>query len=322
MLKPLTIGKKHFDTNLIQAPLAGISCAPFRDLVWQFGGVAYCCTEMLSAQHVAIGIDRSPRYNVRFPSEKTLCWQLSGNNADILARASERAVLSGADLLDLNCGCPQPKIRKKNCGSQLLSDEKKLFQLVKAMRVDEKIPVTVKMRVDASHGEFCEIAVAKIIEEAGADAIIVHGRHWTHDYDVPAQWDAISAIVSAVNIPVIANGDITDSIALEKVFKQTHCAGFMIARESVGQPWLFKKISEELKGKKFELPSQLDIGQLFLKHAQGLIELDGEHNAIFQCRKLGKYYARGLENKIDFINALYISEHLSEVVNITQQFFG
>ncbi|MCX7126180.1 MAG: tRNA-dihydrouridine synthase [Gammaproteobacteria bacterium] len=305
MLKPLIIGKKQFDNNLIQAPLAGVSCAPFRELVWEFGGIAYCCTEMLSASHVAIGIDRSPRYNVRYPTEKNLCWQLSGNNPDILARASHSAIAQGADILDLNCGCPQPKIRKKNCGSKLLGDEKTLSLLVKAMRQDEKIPVTVKMRVDAGLGEFCDISVAKIIEEAGADAIIVHGRNWTHDYDIPAQLEVIAKIVSAVKIPVIANGDINSSKQLEKVFLETQCAGFMIARASVGQPWLFQKITQELMGKSFQIPSQFEIGQLFLRHCGGLIQLDGERNAVFQCRKLGKYYARALENKAEFLKELY-----------------
>lgn len=102
MLKTLSIGKKKFNSNLIQAPLAGVSCAPFRELVWQFGGVAYCCTEMLSAQHLATGADRSVRYHTTFKSEGPLCWQLSGNKLDYLSRASERAIALGADILDLN----------------------------------------------------------------------------------------------------------------------------------------------------------------------------------------------------------------------------
>ncbi len=305
MLKPLTVGKKTFESNLIQAPLAGVSCAPFRELVWQFGGVAYCCTEMLSALHIANGTDRSPRYQARSPHEKNLCWQLSSNKPDILARASEYAINNHADILDLNCGCPQPKIRKKGCGSYLLSDEKKLSQLVKAMRQDDKIPVTVKMRIDAGKGEFCSISVAKILEEAGADAIIVHGRHWTHDYDVACQLDAIASIVSNVSIPVIGNGDITNAAQLTDFFIKTHCAGFMIARASVGQPWLFQQIMCEITGQPFSTPSIEDIGQLFLQHISGLIEFDGERNAIFQSRKLGKYYARLIENKNEFLTQLY-----------------
>jgi len=319
MLKPLLIGKKQFETNLIQAPLAGVSCAPFRELVWEFGGVAYCCTEMLSALHIANNSDRSPRYQTRYPTEKNLCWQLSGNDPEILARASERALQNSADILDLNCGCPQPKIRKKGCGSKLLNDEKKLSLLIKAMRQDDKTPVTIKMRIDAGHAEFCEESVAKSLEEAGVDAIIVHGRHWTHDYNTACQLDSIAKIVSAVSIPVIANGDITCAKQLEKVFQETQCAGFMIGRASVGQPWLFQKITSEMNGKLFSTPSNLEIGQLFLKHISGLIEMENERNAIFQSRKLGKYYARYLENKLEFFEALYKIDtflELSEIINL------
>src|SRR3990167_1968470 len=263
MLKSLAIGKKKFETNLIQAPLAGVSCAPFRELAWQFGGLAYCCTEMLSALHIANNSDRSPRYQTRYPAEKNLCWQLSGNNPEIIARASERALQNSADILDLNCGCPQPKIRKKGCGSKLLSDEKKLSLLIKAMRQDNKIPVTIKMRIDAGHGEYCDTSLAQSLETAGVDAIIVHGRHWTHDYDIACQLDSIAKIVSAVSIPVIANGDICDAAQLKNVFQKTACAGFMIGRASVGQPWLFQKITNEMRSEIFSSPSNTEIGQLF-----------------------------------------------------------
>jgi tRNA-dihydrouridine synthase B len=321
MLKPLLLGKKQFISNLIQAPLAGISCAPFRELVWQFGGVAYCCTEMLSAQHIASGIDRSPRYQLRHPNEKFLCWQLSGNRPEILAKASEKAIAAGADILDLNCGCPQPKIRKKGCGSKLLSDEKKLSQLVRAMRQDDKTPVTVKMRVSAQSGEFCNETVAKIIEASGADGIIVHGRHWSHGYDVACQLDQIAQVVSAVSIPVIGNGDIDNAEKLRQLFAKTECAGFMIARASVGQPWLFQQIVSEIEKKPFQRPNSSQIGRLFLQHVQGLSEIDGEYNAIFQCRKMGKYYARHIDDKTEFLERLYTTETLASLMDIIQRYF-
>lgn len=320
-LKPLIIGAKTFDTNLIQAPLAGISCAPFRELVWQFGGIAYCCTEMLSAQHLARGIDRSPRYHTKFANEGPLCWQLSGNHPDIMAKASERAIALGADLIDLNCGCPQPKIRKKGCGSKLLTDEHKLSALVQAMRQDPSIPVTVKIRVDYDHGEHCDINVVKMLEQAGADAIIVHGRHWSHDYETPCQLEAIAKIVESVSLPVIGNGDIHDAASLQNMFTQTGCAGFMIARASVGQPWLFQQLTAELQGQSFQPPTSDQIGQLFLQHLHGLIELEGETNAILQCRKFGKYYAQHLPNQNDFLKQFYQIDQVTDVEQCIRQFF-
>lgn len=311
MITTLKLGAKIFDSNLIQAPLAGISCAPFRELVWQFGGVAYCCTEMLSAHHIVSGVDRSPRYLSRAENEKTLCWQLSGNKPDLIARASAIAIEKGADILDLNCGCPQPKIRKKNCGSQLLRDEKNLAALIRAMKQDPTIPVTIKIRIDAEHGESCDVSIAKMAEEAGVDAVIVHGRHWTHDYDVPANLDAIAKVVESVAIPVIANGDIHDRASLKNVFEKTQCAGFMIARASVGQPWLYRYLSNET----FEIPSDGIQGKLFLQHVKGLVDLEGEKLAILQSRAFGKYYFRCLENKTKFLDILYQTETLQVLMD-------
>lgn len=321
MLAPLKIGSKQFQTNLIQAPLAGVSCAPFRELVWGFGDVAYCCTEMLSAQHIAKNSDRSPRYQFVSDREGSLCWQLSGNNPEYLARASTRAIEAGAAILDLNCGCPQPKIRKKTCGSRLLEDEKRLSELVKAMRQDGKTPVTVKMRVDAGHGDFCEMTVAKMLEASGADALIVHGRHWTHDYDIPCQVDTIAKVVDSVAIPVIANGDIVDEKSLQKMYDHTKCAGFMVARASVGQPWLFAQVTAMLKNERFVQPTQQEIGQLFLQHIRGLIQLEGEHNAILQSRKFAKYYARNLKNRGAFVQAAHNANTLVELLRVITTYF-
>ena len=319
MLKPLTIGKLDFATNLIQAPLAGISCAPFRELVWQFGAVAYCCTEMLSSQHLASGIDRSPRYNVVSPKEGPLCWQLSGKDPDILAKASERAIALGADLLDLNCGCPQPKIRKKGCGTKLLTQEKQLASLVKAMQHDPNTPVTVKMRIDSGLGDFDEVSTAAMLEQSGVDAIIVHGRSWQDDYSIACNYESIANIVNTVSIPVIGNGDIEDPSTLNKMFTETACAGFMIARASVGQPWLFQQLTQF----EFVKPNLSEIGQLFLQHASGLIALDGEFNAMMQCRKLGKYYARGLiDSQSEFLEQLYQVISYKQLENLIRAFFN
>lgn len=321
MLQPITIGTKTFPTNLIQAPLAGVSCAPFRELIWQFGGAAYCCTEMLSAQHLAQNIDRSPRYHTKFANEGPLCWQLSGNKPEILARASARAIALGADLIDLNCGCPQPKIRKKGCGSRLLQDEKHLAVLIKALKQDPSIPVTIKIRIDAGFGDFCEVQVAKLCEQAGADAIIVHGRHWTHDYDVAVQMEAIAKVVAGVSIPVIANGDIQNAKTAKKMHEVTNAAGYMVARASVGQPWLFQEISAALSGELFEVPTFNRIGDLFLQHVAGLQQLDGEHQAVLQCRKFGKYYARRLDAKEAFLTQLYCAKTLKDVQACVRLFF-
>lgn len=313
----LHIGPLQFESNLIQAPLAGISCAPFRSLIWEFGGVAYCCTEMLSAHDIAKGVLREPRFQVRYSNEKILCWQLSGNNPEHLAISSDYAISQGANILDLNCGCPQPKIRKKGCGSRLLNDEKKLTELIKSMQRDKKIPVTIKMRIDAGQKEFCDITLAKMLEDTGVDAITVHGRHWSDDYDVPCEIESIAKIADAVKIPVIGNGDIDSVNQLKKFLSDTQCAGFMIGRAGVGQPWIF----QQLFNTTFTPPHPKIIGELFLKHISGLIELEGEYQAILQSRKLGKYYVQHLENKIIFLKKLYNINTFPDLTKLINGFF-
>jgi len=317
----LTIGTASFTSNLIQAPLAGYSCAPFRELAWKFGGLAYACTEMLSAQNLASGYNRSPRYIKQSTTEGPVCWQIAGNTPDILKRATERAIGYGASLIDLNCGCPVPKIRGKRQGSKLLADTQQLATLIKAIHSVSTVPVTVKIRVDGDSGDQFNLDAAQAIQDAGADALIVHGRHWTERYDVPCRYDDIAMIVDTVDIPVIGNGDIENFASLQHMFESTHCAGAMVARASVGQPWLFRQLQSELNGEPFTAPTPLEIGQLFLQHIQGLIEFDGEYNAVLQSRKFAKYYARQLPEKDAFCQAMYQAECFEDASSAVLKYF-
>ena len=322
MLSRLQIGNKTFLSNLIQAPLAGISCSPFRSLVWQFGGVAYCCTEMLSAKELAYDVKRSPRYYTKSSAEGPLCWQISGNDANELARAATKVVEKGADLIDLNCGCPQPKIRKKHCGSRLLEDERHLSSLVRAIKQHADVPVTMKIRIDRGNNDFCGPSLAKACEEAGVDAIIVHGRHWTDDYTNPACLDSIAKVAEGINIPVIGNGDINDAASLQKMFAHTGCAGVMIARASVGQPWLFQKLNAEASGHTYEPPTTVGIGTLLLRHVEGLMGLEGEAVAVMQARRFAKYYARDLPSVKSFTEQVNTAVTYADLQAIVDEYFA
>lgn len=321
MISQLTLGTTTFESNLIQAPLAGVSCAPFRELVWQFGGIGYCCTEMLSANNLAHNQDRSPRYYTLSKNEKIIAFQLSTNNPSILAKASEKAIEYGANILDLNCGCPQPKIRKKGCGSRLLTEEKRLTQLIKAMQLDSSVPITIKIRISGKDKEFCERTLAMMIEQTGANGIIVHGRHWTHDYSQPVHLDTIANIVDAVSIPVIGNGDIKDYFSLKKMHFETGCAGFMIGRASVGKPWLFQELVSTHQGKTFIPPSPIEIGHLFLQHVTQLIKIEGEYQAILQSRRFGKYYAKNIMSADLFVQELNHTTELQALIKLVHLYF-
>lgn len=281
-----------FKKKLIQAPLAGYSCAPFRVLAQQWGQPDYCYTEMLSSQAIASGNAERKRYRYKSPEEGMLCAQLAGDKPEILAYAAQKTIDWGANLIDLNCGCPQLKIRKKNFGSSLLSNSKHLYRLVSAIKAAVTVPVFVKIRVDASSDDHYNQDVAQAIEAAGADALTVHGRHWTQDYDVAVSYQDIAYIKSIVKIPVIGNGDVSDTASAKKMFSETNCDAVMIARASVGQPWIFEQIHQELQGNIFTPPTLSEISEIFLAHVKGLMELESERTALLQSRKFVKYYFR------------------------------
>ncbi len=290
MIHPLQLGNLSLPSNLIQAPLAGVSCAPFRELIAEFAGVAYCATEMISAKTLLHRPLR--RYTYKSPREGLLSFQLSGNQVLELQKAAELACGYGADLIDLNCGCPVAKIRKKGCGSKLLSLSTTLAQIIQGIKSITTAPLSVKIRVDGDSGDRFNTDVVKAVNDAGADFLIVHGRHWTEHYDTAVRLDEIASIVHHSAIPVIGNGDVKDYPSLQKMFTTTGCAGIMIGRAGVGQPWLFQMLSAQDQGQTYCKPSTAEIGQLFLKHIQGLVELDNEIIATLQARKLSKYYFR------------------------------
>lgn len=312
LIRPLKLGSLTLPTNLIQGPLAGYSCAPMRELAWRFGGVGYCTTEMLSAHIVAERLPQARRFEYKSKEEKWLCCQLSGKNADVLARATERVVGEGADLVDLNCGCPQPKIRKKGHGSKLLADPEGLYQLLRSMRSVTDKPMSAKIRVDADSGERFNREVAQAIEAARMDFMVVHGRHWKERYDVAANFDEIAAFVNMVSIPVIANGDVDGWSSASRVLTATGAAGVMVSRAGLGRPWLFRHIEKQSKGEEVSEPGLPEREALFLEHVTGLVELDGEYSALLQARKLSKYYKLALptlvRGEIDSLASL--SEYL------------
>ncbi len=308
--------------RLIQGPLAGYSCAPFRALATHWGKPDFCYSEMLSAQHIFSGAQQRKRYSYKSPNEGTLCVQLASDLPEELSYAAQKAVNEwGANLIDLNCGCPQPKIRKKYLGSRLLEDSKRLYDLVHTLKKSVSVPILVKIRVDNHSDDGYNKEVAQAIESAGADAITVHGRHWTEDYDIPVSYKDIAQIKDLVKIPVVGNGDIKDTASAKRMLFETGCDAVMISRASVGQPWLFEQIYQELQGNDYMLPSLSEIGDIFLEHVQGLIELEGEKMAILQSRKLGKYYARNHFDSTLFLQKINQVNSYESLSLLVKQYF-
>jgi tRNA-dihydrouridine synthase B len=321
-IKPLHLGNRTFPVNIIQGPLAGVSCAPFRRLAWQYSEPAFSCTEMISCKTLLYQPKLAEqRFTVKDPNEGPVCFQLSSNDPQELAEATRRVTELGADLIDLNCGCPVKKIRGKGAGSSLLVQPEKIYQLIQAMKQNTHVPVSIKIRVEGNSDETFNLEIAQAVSDAGADFLVVHGRHWTEGYDIPCRYDQIQFFVEAVKIPVIGNGDIKDHESLKKMFA-TGCAGVMIGRAGVGQPWLIRQLIAEIQQESYQLPTLKEIGALLIDHVSQLsILLNSEKFALLQARNFSKYYARTVENKIDFIQKMHQCHTLAQFTQLCHGYF-
>jgi tRNA-dihydrouridine synthase B len=285
---PFQIGSLTLPNRLIQGPLAGYSCAPFRTLFLRYAPPAYCVSEMISA-HDLLTKHRNTqsRYTYRAIEERILAYQISGTDPHVLAQAAAYLQYLGANLIDINCGCPKLKIRKKGAGSALLETPRQMVAIIRAVREVVHIPLTVKIRIQGGEQD---IVLAREIEAAGADALIVHGRRWTDDYDISCNMQQISCIKQALDIPVIANGDIHDLPSLYQTIKMSGCDAFMISRAGTGRPWLYQEL---LQGVPLNV-SVLEKMQCFIEHLRGLAALENEHKALLQGRSLFRYYLNSI----------------------------
>ncbi|MBS0358542.1 MAG: tRNA-dihydrouridine synthase family protein, partial [Proteobacteria bacterium] len=220
-IKPIQLGSLKLQSNIVQGPLAGYSCAPFRVLAWRYGQPGFCTTEMISANDLVHRREKPKRFLYRDPEEKILSYQLSGNDPLMLAKATEIVTKEGADIIDLNCGCPVNKIRRKNCGSKLLTTPEQLYQLIRAIKQNTDAVVSIKIRVASPVHDHDEALIIDAATKAGVDFITVHGRHWTERYDKLCQIEAIARIVKMTNLPIFANGDVADIDSLNHIFEKT-----------------------------------------------------------------------------------------------------
>lgn len=317
MITPLTLGKLTFPINIIQGPLAGVSCAPFRKLTWRYSQPAFSCTEMISCKTLLYQSAFSrKRFLQKDPKEGPVCFQLAGNDPVELAEATKIITDQGADLIDLNCGCPVKKIRSKGAGSHLLTNTATLYKLIRAMKENTSVPVSIKIRVEGHSADQFNQEVANVVRDAGADFLVVHGRHWTEHYETTCHYSEIAFFVNELKIPVIGNGDIACVESLTKML-DTGCAGVMLSRAGVGQPWLIRKLVTELNNKTYTIPSDKEIGMIFLEHVSDLSDLlNSEKFAILQSRKFAKYYVRNKALKDEFCSSVNTCENLKDLEKI------
>ncbi len=319
-LQPLTIGNLALENNLLQAPLAGYSSASFRLLCWRLGRPGLLASEMISAKALAMDAPRQEAYLARDPEEGPVAYQLWGREPDAVETAARIATDRGAAMIDLNCGCPVRKVRAAGAGSKLMEEPRLIGRLVAAMKRGAGVPVSVKIRIGPSADRVNAAEVARIVEAEGAALLTVHGRHARESYATPVRLERIAEVVDAVSVPVVGNGDVRDGASAARMFRETGCAGAMVARGCMGDPWVFARIRVELAGGVFVPPAPATVGEVLLEHYDRLAALMDPARAIRHARKLGAFYSRGIRGSKEFrakLNHCHNRDNLAELIEIT-----
>ena len=276
------------------APMAGVTDRAFRELCVDFGA-AYVMDEMVSAKGLVYQSEKSRELLVLSDKERPAAVQLFGNEPDVMAEAAKIAMEYHPDIIDINMGCPAPKIVNNGCGSALMKDPELCGKLVSAVKKAVPVPVTVKIRKGWDKNSVNAVNVAEICEASGADAVAVHGRTREQQYMPSADWEIIRQVKKAVHIPVIGNGDITSAGSAAKMMEQTGCDLVMIGRGAIGNPWIFRDLNRAAAGEEpAEPPTGAEKTAMMIRHLEMLSALKGEQTGVREFRKFVVYYTKGM----------------------------
>mgnify|MGYP004660063643 CR=1 FL=1 len=307
-LKPLKIGKVTLPNNLILAPMAGVTDLPFR-LLCSRQGVGLCCMEMVSAKAILYKNKNTESLLEIHKDEGPVSLQLFGSDPKILSEMAKKIEERPFSVLDINMGCPVPKVVNNGEGSALMKNPKLVEEIVSSVVKAVQKPVTVKIRKGFDEEHVNAVEIAKIAEAAGAAAVAVHGRTREQYYAGEADWEIIAKVKETLTIPVIGNGDVTDGQSAERLLTQTGCDGVMIGRAARGNPWIFSQVAAYLEdGTLLPKPDIEEVKKTILEHARLQLETKGEYTGIREMRKHVSWYTTGYPN----------SARLRQVVNLTE----
>ena len=319
-LHKLKIGNVELENNLILAPMAGVTNLPFRIICKDYGA-GMVCTEMASAKAMFHNDQKTKRLFNTEGEKRPISFQVFGSELESIEYAV-KYMSDFADIIDINMGCPAPKVVKNGDGSKLLLDLEKAKQIIEIAVQNSKVPVTVKFRKGWDKENIVAVEIAQIAEQAGASAITIHGRTRSEFYTGKADWDIIKKVKQSVHIPVIGNGDVTDEESALAMFEQTGVDGIMIGRGSFGNPWIFRNIKHYLQtGEKLPQPTNQERLQIMEKHIQLAVEEKGEDVAIKELRKHISWYTKNLKNSSEFRNSINKIEKKDDLISTIEEYF-
>lgn len=317
----MRIGPYQLDNALIVAPMAGVTDRPFRTLCKHFGA-GHAVSEMMTSDKT-LRMSKKSLYRANFDGELApISAQIAGSDPEQLAEAAHYQVANGAQIVDINMGCPAKKVCNKLAGSALLQDEELVQRILNAVVEAVDVPVTLKTRLGFKNGEENILKVAQYAEQAGIAALALHGRTREDMYLNTARYELIKAVKQSINIPVIANGDIDSPEKAKYVLDYTGADAIMIGRAAQGRPWIFREIQHYLQtGTHIQAPEIIEIREVLLGHLSELYQFYGEYSGCRIARKHIAWYTKGLRDSNAFRQAMYKVESTAEQAQVVAEYF-
>ena len=318
----LRIGSVKITPNLVLAPMAGVTDSSFRRLIKELGGVGLIVTEFISVEGITRGNMRTHRMMKFLPEERPLSIQIFGYDDDRMVAAAEIIEEVGADIIDINCGCPAKKVVKGGGGSSLLRDLPQLEKILRRVRKAVSIPVTMKIRTGWDDSSINAVEVARLVEDCGGNMVAIHGRTRMQGYSGRANWDIIASVKGAVSIPVIGCGDIVTAEQAVERLNETGVDAVMIGRGAIADPWIFRQTAELMRGEVPYKPTLAEKQRVLHRYYELLRDELPERALTGKLKQMCGYFTHGLAGGARLRERVFHSQTIVEIYNQIDEYFG